>query len=185
MKMHFKMFLYNLCITQCPAMLSSKRWCALHCACSFTWSNTQGWSTTGHPWACKHKISLLWCSAIWLLQDVHATQKTVTLQFNHLFHNHNYSVCDWVWLTPEKLLLTLGLPIGMLMAMLMPELVQSNCYYHLRDRIMPAHRRWIHRGFSRHCYCSPRMQPHATTAQFYQDLSQSSPLWQSYAFPSM
>lgn len=117
------------------SVLSSNRRCALHCAfSSFTWDNSQSWKITSHPWAHKHKISLLWCFATWLLQDcgqdVHATQKTVSLHFDPLFHSHNHSICDWVWLSPEKQLLTLGLPSGKsnAYAMLMSELVQPNCF---------------------------------------------------------
>lgn len=87
-------------------MLSSKRRCALHCAISSsTQDNAQGWNITSHPWAHKHKISLLWCLATWLLQDydqdVCAPQKTVSLQFNHLFHCHKHSICDWDYATRE------------------------------------------------------------------------------------
>lgn len=125
-------------------MLSSKR-CALHWAfSSFMWDNTQGRSTKGHLWAPKQTqdSSSLVFSHLMLQdydQDVCAPQKTVTFQFNHLIPSHNHSICDWVWLSPEKLLLTLGLPSGKsnfpsTYALLMSELVQPNCFLSLEGQ---------------------------------------------------
>lgn len=157
-------------------MLASKRRCALHCAfSSFMWKNTQGWNITSHPWAHKHKITVLWCLATWLLQDydqdARATQKTVTHQFDHLFHSHNHIICD----CRQRNSFDFGSPQGKEQCLCHVDVWTSpaKLFYHLRDRIMPGYGRCIHRGFSRHCYCSRWTQPHTTTAQFYHDLCHS------------
>lgn len=177
---------------QCPAMLSSKR-CALHCAfSSFPWDKTEVGASQATHEPINTKISLLWCAATLLLQDydqdVSATQKTVTHQFNHLFHSHNHIICVWVWLLPEKQLLTLGLPSGKssAYATLMSELLQPSCVLSLEGQ----NHAWPREMHTQRLQQALSLLTMNTALHHYSTdlpgaMSQSSPHWQSYAFPSM
>lgn len=185
MEVHQKIFLCHLCITQCPATLASKRRCAFS---SFMWNNTQGWNITNHPWAHKHKIAVLWCLATWLLQDydqdARATQKTATHQFDHLFHSHNHIICDcrqrnsfWLWVSPGE------------RAMLMSCWCLNFSSQALLSLEGQDHA-WLWEMHTQRLQQALLLLTMNTASRHYstvlpQSVSQSSPHWRSFGFPSM